>query len=98
MQGSNKPQKVPDFILKLRDHLKETLHDTQHQMTAEMECQKCYYDKTMSSVVLVTGDMVLLKLDASIGRRKINDWWDNKPYTIIQQMASDVLVYEIRDN
>ena len=43
-------------------------------MTAEAECQKCYYDKTMSLVVLVLGDMVLLKLDACVGKRKIKDW------------------------
>ena len=79
VQGSDKPQNVPDFIMKLRDHLKEALHEAQHQMTAEVECQKWDYDKTMSSVVLVLGDTVLLKSDTCVGKRKINDWWDDKP-------------------
>ena len=84
VQGSDKCHKVPDFVLKLRDHLKEALHEAQHQMTTEVKCQKCYYNKSMSSVVLEPGDMVLLKSDAYIGKRKLNDLWDDKPYTIVQ--------------
>ena len=67
-------------------------------MTAEVECQKCYYNKSMTSVVLELGDMVLLKSDACVGKRKINDWWDDKPYTIIRQIAPDAPVYEIRND
>ena len=35
--GSNKPHKIPNFVLKLRDCLKEGLHEAQHQMTTEAE-------------------------------------------------------------
>ena len=98
VQGSDKPQKVPDFIMKLRDCLKGALHEAQHHTTAEVECQKCYYDKATSSVVLVLGDTVLLKLDACVGKRKINNWWDGKPYTVVWQIVPDALVYEIRDD
>ena len=51
----------------------------------------------MSLVVLVLGDMVLLKSDACVGKRKINDQWDDKPYTVIWQIVPDDLVYEIKD-
>ena len=52
----------------------------------------------MSTVVLVPGDMVLLKSDACVGKRKINDWWNEKPYTVICQIVPDALVYEIKDD
>ena len=91
--GSNKPQKVSDFVLILRDCLKEALHEAQHQTTTEAECQKCYYGKTMSLVVLLLGDMVLLKSDIYVGKSKINNWWDDKPYTVIWWIAPDAPVY-----
>ena len=67
-------------------------------MTTEVECQKYYYDKTTSLVVLVPGDMVLLKSDACVGKRKINDQWDDKPYTVIWQIVFKALVYEVKDD
>ena len=96
--GSNKPCKVPDFILKLRDCLKEALHKAQHQAIADAECQKHYYDKSLSVVVLDLGDTVLLKSDACVGKRKINDQWDDKTYTVIWQIVPDAPLYEIRDD
>ena len=98
VQGSDKPWKVSDFIKKLSNHLKEALQEARHQMTSETECQKCYYDKATSLVVLVLGDMVLLKSDACVGKRKINDWWEDKPYTVVQHIAPGALVYEIKDD
>ena len=41
--------------------------------------------------------MVLLKSDACVGKRKINDWWDDKPYTVVWQIVPDTPVYEIKD-
>ena len=97
VQGSDKPQKVPDFVMTLRDYLKEALIEAQHQKTEEVEHQKHYYDKTTNLVVLIPGDTVLLKSDVCVGKRKINDQWDNMPYTVVWQIAPDALVYEIRE-
>ena len=52
----------------------------------------------MSLEVLVLGDMVLLKSDTCVGKRKINDWSDDKPYTVVWQIVPDTPMYEIKDN
>ena len=63
-----------------------------------MEWQKCYYDKATSTVQLIPGDIILMKLDAFQGKRKVKDRWSKVEYVVMHQVASDVLTYEVKDN
>ena len=41
------------------------------------------------------GDVVLLKLDAFQGKRKVKDWWSKAEYMVIHQVADGMPVYEV---
>ena len=43
--------------------------------TVKQDRQKCNYDKSMSTVQLMPGDVVLKKADAFQGKRKVKDHW-----------------------
>ena len=44
------------------------------------------------------GDVVLMKLDAFQGKRKVKDRWSEAEYVVIHQVTNDVPAYEVRDD
>ena len=44
------------------------------------------------------GDVILMKLDAFQGKRKVEDRWSEVKYVVIHQVTNDVPVYEVRDD
>ena len=44
---------------------------------------------------LKPGDLVLVKVDAWKGKRKIKDRWDEETWEVSQQMTADVPYYEV---
>ena len=59
--------------------------------------QKHNPDKCTSTVQLILGDIVLLKLNAFQGKRKVKDRWGNIQYKVIHQVMTDVCMYELQD-
>ena len=47
-------------------------------------------------MVLKPGDIVLLKMDSNMGRRKTKNKWSYKHYTVLCQLGPDILTYEIQ--
>ena len=45
----------------------------------------------------MSGDMVLMKLDAFQGKRKVKDRWGEVEYLVVHQVADDVRAYKVRD-
>ena len=50
-----------------------------------------------STVQLMLGDVVLMKLDAFQGKRKAKDGWSEVEYMVVHQVADDVPMYKVRD-
>ena len=71
-------RKVDNYVASVRDQLRSTLREVQAQLTAEACQQKQYYDRKVGTVNLKPGDLVLVKVDAWKGKRKIKDWWDEE--------------------
>ena len=78
--GSNKAptreasaKHVNVYVASVRDRLRSTLWEVQVQSTAEAHQQKWYYDREISAVNLKPGSLVLVKVDAWKGKRKIKD-------------------------
>ena len=44
---------------------------------------------------LEPGDLVLVKVDAWKGKRKIKDRWDEETWEVLQQIAADVPSYKV---
>ena len=66
------------YVASVRDRLRSTLQEVQAQSTAEAGQQKWYYDRKIGMVNLKPGDLVLVKVDAWKGKRKIKDRWEEE--------------------
>ena len=89
---------VPTYIEEVRRRFKEAYAEVYLQTNCEADRQKQYYDRATSTVQLMLGDMVLMKLDAFQGKRKVKDWWSEAEYMVMHQVADDVPMYEVQDN
>ena len=64
---------VPAYVTEVRRCFKEAYAEAHLQTNCEAEKQKWYYDRTMSIMQLVLGNMVLMKNDVYQGKRKVKD-------------------------
>ena len=58
--------------------------------------QKWRYDQKVSTVTLNKGDVVLMRNDQFVGKRKLKDHWDDEVYTMFNQVNMDVPMYVIK--
>ena len=68
------------------------------QTNSEVEQQKQYYDRATSTMQLMPGDVILMKLDAFQGMRKAKDRWSEVEYVVTCQVANDMPTYEVKDD
>ena len=59
---------------------------------------KQYHDKATSTVQLIPGDVILMKLDAFQGKRKAKDRWSKVEYLVTHEVTSDVPAYKVKDD
>ena len=64
---------MPTYVTEARRHFKEAYAEAHLQMNCEAKKQKWYYDRTMTTMQLVPGDMVLMKNDVYQGKQKVKD-------------------------
>ena len=64
---------VDEYVASVWDQLKTALKEAQAQSTAEVCWQKWYYDHKIGAVNLKPGNLVLVKVNAFKGKRKIRD-------------------------
>ena len=88
-------RKVDTYIASVRDQLSITLREAWAQSIAEACRQKWYYDQKVGTVNLKPGDLVLVKVDAWKGKRKIKDRWDEETWEVSRQIATDMPSYEV---
>ena len=59
--------------------------------------QKWRYDQKALTVTLNKGDVVLVRNDQFVGKRKLKDHWGDEVYTVCNQVDMDVPVYVIKN-
>ena len=74
---------VDVYIASVRDRLRSTLQQGQALSTAEACQQKWYYDRKIGAVNLKPGDLVLVKVTAWKGKRKIKDRWEEETWGVV---------------
>ena len=89
---------VPTHVEEVQKCLKEAYAEAQHQFNSKADRQKCNYDKFMSTVQLMLGDIVLKKADAFQGKGKVKDHWSKVEYEVVCQVTNGVPSYEIKDS
>ena len=68
------------------------------QTNSEAEQQKQYYDRATSTMQLMPGDVVLMKLDVFQGKRKAKDRWSEVEYVVAHQVTNGMPTYEVKDD
>ena len=89
---------VPTYVEEVLRHFKEAYAEAQHQSNSEADRQKCNYDKSMSTVQLMLGDVVLKKADMFQGKKKVKDCWSKVEYEVVCQVTNSVPSYEIKNS
>ena len=89
---------IPAYVDEVRKCFKEAYTEAHLQTNNEAKQQKWYYDRATSTVQLMPGDVVLMKLDAFQGKRKAKDRWSEVEYVVTRQVASDIPAYEVKDD
>ena len=86
---------VDEYVAFIWDRLRPTLQEAQAQSMAEACQQKRYYDRKIGTVNLKPGDLILLKVDACKGKRKIKDRLDEQIWEVVCQIMTDIPSYKV---
>ena len=86
---------VPAYIEEVRRCFKEAYAEAHLQTNGKADRQKQYYDRMTSTVQLMPGDVVLMKLDEFQCKRKVKDRWSKAEYVVMHQVADDMPTYEV---
>ena len=86
---------VDVYIASVLERLRNTLWEAQAQSTAEACRQKQYYGRKIGTVNLKPGNLVLVKMDAWKGKRKIKDRWEEETWEVVHQIVADIPSYKV---
>ncbi|MEE8207467.1 MAG: hypothetical protein V3T88_00715, partial [Nitrosomonadaceae bacterium] len=97
IRNADRFRKVDEYVVTVRDRLREAYKEAQAQSTLEAARQKRYYDRGVGTVELKPGDLVLVKADAYQGKRKIKNRWNGQEHEVLHQVATGVPSYVVKD-
>ena len=82
-------------VATMQERLKETFKVARQLTSEEAARQRRYYDKTAGAVSLQPGDVVMVRTDWFVGKRKVKDRWEKGGYIVVSQLE-DWPVYKVR--
>ena len=83
------------YVEEVSKHFKDAYAEAHLQTNSEADWQKWYYDRATSTMQLMPGDIIFMKLDAFQGKRKVKDWWSKAEYMVVCQVTGDIPTYEV---
>ena len=88
---------MPAYLTEVRRCFKEAYAEVHLQTNCEAKKQKRYYDRTMSTMQLVPGNVVLMKNNTYQGKQKVKDQWSETEYVVVCQVTDGIPAYEVKD-
>ena len=88
---------VDSYVADLITALKKSFKVAQNMTQTEALRQKRRYDLKASAITLNKGDVLLMRNDQFVGKRKLKDHWGDKVYTVYNQVDVDVPMYIIEN-
>ena len=88
---------VDSYVADLITALRKPFEVAQNMTQTEALRQKRRYDQKALTVTLNKGDVVLMRNDQVVGKRKLKDYWGDEVYTVCNQVNVDVPVYIIEN-
>ena len=89
------PKHVDVYIASMWDRLRTALWEVQVQSVVQACRQKWYYNRKIGTVNSKPGNLVLVKVDAWKGKRKIKDRWEEETWEVVHQIMADIHSYKV---
>ena len=87
--------KMEVSVAAMQKRLKETFAVARHLTSQEAAKQRHYYDCKAGAVALQPGDVVMVRTDGFVGKRKVKDRWEDGGF-IVESQLEDWPVYKVR--
>ena len=82
-------------VAAMQKRLKEVFVVARHLTSQEAARKRCYYDRRAGAVALQPGDVVMVRADGFMGKRKVKDRWEDGGF-IVESQLEDWPVYKVR--
>ena len=82
-------------VAAMQKRLKEAFAVARHLTSQEAARQRRYYDRRAGAVALQPGDVVMVRADGFVGKRKVKDQWEDGAF-IVESQLEDWPVYKVR--
>ena len=87
--------KMEVSVAAMQKRLKEAFAVARHLTSQEAARQRRYYDCKAGAVALQPGDVVMVRTDGFVGKRKVKDRWEDRGF-IVESQLEDWPVYKVR--
>ena len=95
LRDSPHQAKMEVSVAAMQKRLKEAFAVARHLTSQEAARQRRYYDCKAGAVALQPGDVVMVRADGFVGKRKVKDWWEDGGF-IVESQLEDWPVYKVR--
>ena len=87
--------KMEVSVATMQKRLKEAFEVARCLTYEEATKQRRYYDRRAGAITLQPGDVVMVRTDGFVGKRKVKDRWEDGGF-IIESQLGDWPVYKVR--
>ena len=94
LRDSPHQAKMEVSVAAMQKRLKEAFTVARHLTSQEAARQRCYYDRKAGAVALQPGDVVMVRADGFVGKRKVKDRWEDGGF-IVESQLEDWPVYKV---
>ena len=94
LRDSPHQTKMEVSVVAMQKRLKEAFTVARCLTSEEVTRQCCYYDRKAGAVALQPGDVVMVRTDGFVGKRKVKDRWEDGGFIVESQL--DWPVYKVK--
>ena len=87
--------KMEVSVAAMQKRLKEAFAVVRHLTSEEVARQCHYYDRKAGAVALQPGDVVMVRTDGFVGKRKVKDRWEDGGF-VVESQLEDWPVYKVK--
>ena len=95
LRDSPHQTKMEVSVVAMQKRLREAFTVARHLTSEEVARQCRYYDRKAGAVALQPRDVVMVRTDGFVGKRKVKDHWENGGF-IVESQLEDWLIYKVK--
>ena len=95
LRDSPRQTRMEVSVAAMQKRLKEAFTVVRHLTSEEVARQCRYYDRKAGAVALQPGDIVMVRTDGFVGKRKVKDRWEDGGF-IVESQLEDWPVYKVK--